>query len=136
MTDVYRNAFTEVYEIINYLNECDYNKIPNDVISVIEENRNKEYEYFLDESISLKEQKMLPETKAILFNFFKEYFATKEQREKIQNFQRRERINIEEKKKQEYKCIDEVFSIKKQNKNADKNIEEKNLTVLEKTTSF
>lgn len=69
MTEIYQNAFTEVYEIINYLNEYDYNKIPKEVISVIEENRNQEYEYFLDESIPFTEQKMMPETKAILFNF-------------------------------------------------------------------
>ena len=62
----------------------DYNKIPSDIISVIEENRNKEYQYFIDESISLSEQKMLPETKAILFNIFRDYLATEEQKQKIE----------------------------------------------------
>ena len=96
MTDIYRNAFTEVYEIINYLGESDYNKIPREIISVIEENRNQDYKYFLDESISLEEQEMLPETKAILFNFFRDYFSTKDQKEKIISFQKTQKAKIEE----------------------------------------
>lgn len=102
MKDVYKNAFTEVHEILKYLDEIDYNKIPNDIISVIEENRNKEYQYFIDESISLSEQKMLQETKAILFNLFKDYFSTDEQKDKINNFQKAERARIENEKKDNY----------------------------------
>lgn len=102
MEEVYKNAFTEVYEILKYLEEIDYNKIPSDIISVIEENRNKEYQYFVDESISLSEQKMLQETKAILFNLFKDYFATNEQKDKINSFQRAERARIENEKKDNY----------------------------------
>lgn len=102
LTEVYRNAFTEVYEIISYLDESDYNKIPREVISVIEENRNQDYEYFLDESISFEEQEMLPETKAILFNFFRDYWCTNEQKEKIFNFQKSQRAKLEEEKRKNY----------------------------------
>ena len=84
MTENYRNAFTEVYEIIKYLNREEYNKIPDDIITVIKENRNKEYEYYLDESISVNEQTVLPETKAILFNLFRDYLSSEKQREKIE----------------------------------------------------
>lgn len=35
MTEVYRNAFAEVYVIINYLDDDDYNKIPKEVINGI-----------------------------------------------------------------------------------------------------
>ena len=94
MTKIYQNAFAEVYEIISYLDESDYNKIPREIICVIEENRNKDYEYFLDESILFEEQEMLPETKAILFNFFRDYLSTKEQKEKIIRFQRNQRGGI------------------------------------------
>jgi hypothetical protein len=87
MPNNYKKAFTEVYEIINYLENEDYNKIPIDVRNAIEENRDREYQYFLDETIPLVDQKMLPETKAILFNFFRDYFATDKQKEKILRFQ-------------------------------------------------
>ena len=70
----YSNAFTEVYEILNHLEIESYNKIPADLIKSIEENRNKKYEYILDEELDLTEQPMLRETKAILFNIFRNFF--------------------------------------------------------------
>ena len=78
----YKNAYTEVYEIIKQLDEEEYNKIPSEVIKAIEENRNTEYEFDLDEDIELKDQELLPETKAILFNLFRDYLSTAEQKKK------------------------------------------------------
>ena len=86
----YKNAYTEVYEIIKQLDEEEYNKIPSEVIKAIEENRNTEYEFDLDEDIELKEQELLPETKAILFNLFRDYLSTPEQKEKILKMQAEE----------------------------------------------
>ena len=77
------NAYTEVYTILQDLNTEEYNKIPPEIIKAIEENMNEEYEYELDEDLELQSQPMLPETKAILFNLFRDYLATSEQKEKI-----------------------------------------------------
>lgn len=68
-----KNAYTEVYTILQELNEEEYNKIPLEIIEAIKVNRNEEYEYELDEELELKEQQMLPQTKAILFNLFRDY---------------------------------------------------------------
>ncbi len=102
LTETYKNAFTEVNTIINYIEDEDYNKIPEDVISVIEENRNQDYEYEMNDELDIFNQPMLPETKAILFNFFRDYWAKPEQKEIIKSMQREERQKIEEKKKIEY----------------------------------
>ena len=115
MTENYRNAFTEVYEIIKYLNIWEYNKIPDDIITVIKENRNKEYEYYLDESISVNEQTVLPETKAILFNLFRDYLSSEKQREKIVDFQRKQRYNLELTKKKKYDYNKDIFMQDNQN---------------------
>ena len=115
MTENYRNAFTEVYEIIKYLNREEYNKIPDDIITVIKENRNKEYEYYLDESISVNEQTVLPETKAILFNLFRDYLSSEKQREKIVDFQRKQRYNLELTKKKKYDYNKDIFMQDNQN---------------------
>ena len=48
MTNIYQKAFTEVYEILNYLNEDDYYKIPKNIINALEENRDTEYIFFVD----------------------------------------------------------------------------------------
>jgi len=99
----YKNAFTEVYEILNSLEEEDFKKIPKDVIEVLEKNRNREYEYFLDESLELFAHPMLPETKAILFNLFRDYLCTEQQRASIVRMQREEREKNEKRKSLQYR---------------------------------
>lgn len=109
-----RNAYTEVYTILQDLNEEEYNKIPPEVIETLDANRNKEYEYFLDNKLELKDQPMLPETKAILFNLFRDYLATPEQRTKIIKMQNEARQKNELKKQQMYNT--DVFANKSINK--------------------
>ena len=108
-----RNAYTEVYIILKDLNEEEYNKIPSEVIKAIDENRNKEYIFELNDELELKEHTLLPETKAILFNLFRDYLATSEQKEKIIKMQNEERDKIELNKQQNY--ITDVFVNKRQN---------------------
>ena len=102
ITQNYKNAFTEVYTILNYIEDEDYEKIPPEVLEVIEENKNPDYEYEMNEEVDIFTQPMLPETKAILFNFFRDYWATPEQTEKIKRMQKEEMQKIEEKKRQQY----------------------------------
>ena len=115
------NAYTEVYTILQDLNTEEYNKIPPEIIKAIEENMNEEYEYELDEDLELKSQPMLPETKAILFNLFRDYLATPEQKEKIIKMQNEERQKSELKKQQQYNA--NVFQNKtKENINQSKEL--------------
>ena len=109
-----RNAYTEVYTILQDLDEEEYNKIPPEVIETLDTNRNKEYEYFLDDELELKDQPMLPETKAILFNLFRDYLATPEQRTKIIKMQNEARQKNKKKKQQMYNT--DVFANKSINK--------------------
>ena len=138
-----RNAYTEVYTILQDLDEEEYNKIPPEVIKAIEENRNLEYNFELDDDLELKEQTLLPQTKAILFNLFRDYLATTEQKEKIIKMQNEERAKIELKKKQMYNS--EIFpneesrtEEERQEKNEDeiKEKEENSLNLVEYKPSF
>ena len=72
---------------------------------------------------------MLPETKAILFNLFRDYLSTPEQKEKISKMQAEERRKIELKKQEIFK-YDNLFKNEKIVKN---NIEqsEKNKALIE-----
>ena len=105
-----KNAYAEVYTILQELNEEEYNKIPPEVIKTIEANRNEDYEYELDDELELKDQPMLPETKAILFNLFRDYLATPEQKAKIIRMQNEARQKNELKKQQMYNT--DVFANK------------------------
>ena len=98
----YSEACTEVSEILQYLIRDDYNKIPSEIIEAIEENKSREYVFNYDENIELKEQKLLKETRAILFNLFRDYLATSEQKEKIIRMQNEERNKLNEQKKIKY----------------------------------
>jgi len=106
-----KNAYTEVYTILQELNEEEYNKIPPEVIKAIAENRNKEYIFELDDELELEKHTLLPETKAILFNLFRDYLATPEQKEKIIRMQNEERQKNEAKKQQMYNS--DMFSSRK-----------------------
>ena len=115
-----KNAYTEVYTILQELNEEEYNKIPLEVVEAIKANRNEDYEYELDDELELKYQPMLPETKAILFNLFRDYLATPEQKAKIIRMQNEARQKNELKKQQIYNT--DVFANKqKENQSSNNN---------------
>lgn len=98
----YANAYTEVYGILEQLSEEDFNKIPPQVVETIRENQNSEYDFELDEELELKDQKLLPETKAILFNLFRDYLSEPWQKEKIIKMQAEERYKNELEKHKKY----------------------------------
>ena len=111
----YKNAFKEVYVILDSLVEEDYKKIPPELIETIYRNMNQDYKYELDEEQELSTQKMLPETKAILFNIFRDYLSTEEQKQKIIRMQKEERQKNELKKREQYNT--DVFANKEQTNN-------------------
>ena len=117
MNTRYRNAFTEVYTILDYLEIEEYEKIPPEVLDVIEANSNTDYYYEIDEETDLRQQEMLPETKAILFNLFRDYLSTPEQKEKIIRMQKEERARNEQRKQQQYNV--DLFANKKKIKEKD-----------------
>lgn len=113
----YKNAFKEVYVILDSLLEEDYKKIPPELIETIYQNMNQDYKYELDEEQDLSTQKMLPETKAILFNIFRDYLSTEEQKQKIIRMQKEERQKNELKKKEQYNT--DVFANKEKTNNSE-----------------
>ena len=104
----YSNAYAEVYTILEYLDEEEKNKIPQNVLNAIEQSRNKDYIFDLEDDIELQEQILLPETRAILYNLFRDYLAEPWQKEKIIEMQKDERQKNEELKKEKYDV--EIFS--------------------------
>ena len=120
----YANAYTEVYEILNYLDEEEYSKIPEELLEVFEENRNLDYEYEVNEEQDLSKQPMLKETKAILLNIFRDYLATPEQKQKIKQWLQDDRAYIEGQKQEKYNS--NVFK----NKTRDEKIDNEELNTL------
>lgn len=128
MINNYNNAFTEVYEILNCLDEEEVNKIPEEVRNVIEKNRNLDYNYEVNYDEDLSNQPMLTETKAILFNLFRDYLSTPEQKQKILKIQQEERIENEQHKQEKYNK--NIFKEKKETNKTEK------LEIVEYKESF
>lgn len=118
MMNNYNNAFTEVYEILNCLDEEEVNKIPEEVRNVIEKNRNLDYNYEVNYDEDLSNQPMLTETKAILFNLFRDYLSNPEQKQKILKMQQEERIENEQNKQEKYNK--NIFEEKKETNKTEK----------------
>ena len=133
VTNKYSNAFTEVYEILQYLDRNTYTKIPLDLITLIKDNRNINYKYKIQLDKKLKNQNILPETKAILFNIFRDYLSTEEQREKIKQWQLDYLKNIEKNKTINYNT--DIFK-NKHIINMPVSIKKNDLVKIKKTNLF
>lgn len=98
-----QKVYMEAWLILNLLKEEDFNKIPLEILEAIEANvKEQELDKYMANFEELKAGIMLPETKALLFNLFRDYLATPEQRRKIIDRQREERYQNELRKKQKY----------------------------------
>ena len=99
----YGNVLTEVYTILQCLDEDTLKKIPEEVIEAIRNNRNLNYNYSMNEDMDLDKQEMLPDTKAMLSNIFRDYLASPKERQEIITRQEEERKANEELKREKYK---------------------------------
>ena len=109
----YAIAYKEVFEILKYIPNADYNKIPKEKIELYKTMQDKNYNFKYNPSKTLDEQNVSKRAKAIIGLLFRDYWATPEQREKIIRVQQQERIRIEKEKQEKYKS-DELFNNKKE----------------------
>ncbi len=98
----YPNAFKEVYTVLSYLNDEDYKKIDAKVLEVINKEQNLEYNFVLDKNIDIQKQNFLPETKAILFNIFRDYLATEKQKDTLKNLLNQNQEKLEKERRNIY----------------------------------
>lgn len=118
MEDImYANAFYEVLEILTYISKEDYEKIPINLIELFEENANLEHNFKYNSQITLSEQGCSDITKAIIALLYRDYWASKEEKEDILLNEKKEKIRIEQELREKYNP-DNLFK--------KKNIEEKN----------
>ncbi len=109
----YACAYREVIEILKYTEPDDVNKIPNEKIMLWVNNMKEDYNFEIDEEKPLAEQNISKETKAILANIFKEYWATDYQKERIEEKEKYDMEKLEKEKYEKYNPND-IFKNKKQ----------------------
>ena len=95
MEDNYVKAYKEIVEILKYVPEESVNKIPKEMRDMFEAEQLKTYDFQIDTNKPFEEQELLEETKAILANIFRDYWATEYQKDRIikKENQEREKYN-------------------------------------------
>ncbi len=111
MKENFKKAYREVFEILKYMPEEDVKKIPNEIILTFKTKMDQNYKFEIDVSKELKEQNLLEETKDILANLARDYWATPEQKQRIIVIENKERRLIEEEKRKKYNP-DNIFGNK------------------------
>lgn len=87
----YAIACTEVLEILKYISKDEYNKIPLNVITALEKNKKQNAVYLYNPWKSLNEQQISEKGKEMLAVFYKNYWATDEEKIKINAYQNKKR---------------------------------------------
>lgn len=106
----YMKSCTEILEIIKYIPREDYNKIPSDIITVLENDKDEKYNFKYNINKTLDEQNVSKQAKIIIALFFRDYWATNSQREKILKMQKEKRQKLDSEKRVIYNP-DEIFKI-------------------------
>jgi len=121
MVDIkYANAYQEVLEILKYIPQEDYNKVPKDEIELLEANANRNYVFAYNPDQTLEEQGVSKIARGVIAIFFRDYWATEEQREKILAKQKQDRQIVEEEKRKKYNPED-IFANKKRTEKVEEN---------------
>lgn len=129
----YKKALVEVDAVLSCLDYNEYKKIPTNIINAIENNKDEEYMYDYDEELEYEDWSLMPETKAILYNIFKKYLATEEQRKYLQQKERLENYKIESEKIKKYNS-ENLFKKEKEVKKVEQ--EENNELIVKRDSSF
>lgn len=81
MSIKYYNAYNEVLEIIEYMDEEERSKIPEAKIRALREHANPDYTFNYNPEVSINDQDISTEAKALIVYLFEKYIATDEQKE-------------------------------------------------------
>lgn len=114
MEDNYAKAYKEIVEILKYVPEENVNKIPKEMRDMFEAEQLKTYNFQIDTEKPFEEQELLEETKAILDNIFRDYWATDYQKARIIEKENHDRKEWERQKREKYNP-DNLFKNKNEN---------------------
>ena len=118
----YKMAYTQVLEILKRLPKEEVAKIPTEEIEFLKENCDKTYKYILSPNARLEECQISRKAYAILVVYFKKYFATEIQKQKLDVILKNNQIAIE-KEKREKSGVDNLFKENKLEQEENKKVE-------------
>lgn len=134
MENNYPKAYKEVIEILKYVPKESVDKIPQTMLDTFNAKMDKTYNFSIDINKSFEEQELLEETKAILANIFRDYWATPYQKERIEAKEKYDRQKIEEEKRAN--CNYDIFKKENKTENKENEVNDSNLPIEVKKEKF
>lgn len=110
----YKQALSEVWEILNHSDKAIIEKIPQDFMNFIIENKDKDHKCNIDFGAENWEENIKPETQAIISFIYRDYICSAEKRKILIAEEIQEKIKREEKLRENYK-YDDIFKNRKTN---------------------
>ena len=107
--ECYRNAFKEVYVILENTELTLLAKLPIELINFIKDNMNCDYKTHIQTNINIDKQSLLKETESILSLIYRSYWVTEEEKKKFAVKGQQELIE----KQQHFKSIEQIFKERK-----------------------
>lgn len=98
----YAIACSQVLEMLRFLPEEEYKKIPKDKIEIYEKNKDINYIFKYNPDNEAEENNILKEANAIIIKLFLDYFATDNQKIKINEILKNNLEEQEEFKREKY----------------------------------
>lgn len=137
VTTEYKIAYAEILEILKHISKEEQDKIPSNMIEMFKANASEDSNFIYNPRKTLQEQNVSEIAVSIIAILYRDYWATKEQKQKISNFQNKER----EKYKEEKYDVNDIFKKKNREEveieNESKDINKKeSLTIVKKQKIF
>lgn len=126
----YAKAYTEILEIFKYFPEKLLKKIPKDTIKMYFDNRDKNYIYYFDSQKDFEEQEVSQLTKVLIANIFIKYWATDQEKKKIDEYDKKQFEIIENEKRKKYNP-NEIF-----NNNINRKVEDNKSLIVDEHVGF
>ena len=137
INNTYAKAYTEVLEIIKYFPKEEYSKIPIEKIEFYKNNMDKNYNFTINPEIDFDKQNISAETKAIIVNLYRDFFANEQQKQKIEQILLLNQEREEQEKREKYNPND-IFKKrgKHESSNAQTTESNSNTALIEYKESF
>lgn len=112
----YSNSLYQINEILKYVTPKLKARIPKKVISYIENNKSKDFNWKIDKTMSLEKQNLLPTTKELLTVLYRDYMCDDIEKKKLNKILNENEIKYQNYMREKYNP-DNIF------KNTQKTVE-------------
>ena len=100
------NVYSEVYEILSYMDKISVMKIPMEILNTIKENRNKKYISKINKKDIFNRNNVLPETIKYMAWIDVNYWETKEEKERLKKLHIKKIAQEKKEKSEKYRNIE------------------------------